>query len=67
MDTYILREATYFNDKPLQGLASVVCGDCCLFYLLNRARNVDMNTAQAGFKPHDTPWNDAQVEQIVHN
>ena len=47
MDTYILREATYFNDKPLQGLASVVCGDCCLFYLLNRARNVDMNTAQA--------------------
>ena len=42
MDEYLLRESTYryFNDKPLQGLTSDVCGDYCLFYLLHRARNV---------------------------
>ena len=40
MDEYVLRESTYFNDKPLQGLTSDVCGDYCLFYLLHRARNV---------------------------
>ena len=50
MDTYILREVTYYNDKPLQGLNSDVCGDYCLFYLIRRARNVDMNTVQAKFK-----------------
>ena len=40
MDEYVLRESTYFNDKPLQGITSDVCGDYCLFYLLHRARNV---------------------------
>lgn len=54
MDTYILREATLYNYKPLKGLASDICGGFCLFYLLHRARNVDMNTIQAKFKPHDT-------------
>ena len=32
MDTYILRQATYCNDKTLRGLHSDVCGDYCLFY-----------------------------------
>ena len=54
MDTYILREATFYNYKPLKGLASDICGDYCLFYLLHRAGNLDMNTIQAKFKPHDT-------------
>ena len=26
-----------------------------------------MNTIQARFKPHDTQWNDAQVEKSAHN
>lgn len=35
MDGYIVRENTYYNDKPLQGVNSDVCGDYCLFYLLH--------------------------------
>ena len=34
MDTYILREVTYYNDKPLQRLNLDVCGDDCLLYLI---------------------------------
>ena len=67
MDEYVLRESTYFNDKPLQGLTSDVCGDFCLFYLLHRARNVDMNTIQAKFKRYDSQWNDAQVAQFINS
>ena len=67
MDEYVLRESTYFNDKPLQGLTSDVCGDYCLFYLLHRARNVDLNTIQAKFKRYDSQWNDAQVAQFIHS
>ena len=67
MDGYILREETYFNDKPMQGLTSDTCGDYCLFYLLHRARNVDLNTIQAKFRRHDSQWNDAQVAQFVHS
>ena len=40
MDTYILWDVTYYNDKTLQELNSDVCGDYCLFYLIQRARNV---------------------------
>ena len=36
--------ATYYNDKQLWGLHSDVRGDYCLFYLLHRVQNVDMNT-----------------------
>ena len=53
VDEYVLRESMYFNGKPLQGLTSDVCGDYCLFYLLHRARNVDLNTIQAKFKRYD--------------
>ena len=67
MDEYVLGEATYFSDKPLQGLTSDVCGDYCLFYLLHRARNVDLNTIQAKFKRYDSTWNDAQVAQFIHS
>jgi len=67
MDGYIVRENTCYNDKPLQGLNSDVCGDYCLFYLLHRARNVDLNTIQAKFKRYDTQWNDAQVAHFVHS
>ena len=67
MDKYILRERTYYNDKPLQGLTSDVCGDYCLFYLLHRTRSVDLNAIQAKFKRYDSQWNDAQVAQFVHN
>ena len=67
MDEYVLWESTYFNDKPLQGLTSDVCGDYCLFYLLHRARNVDLNTIQTKFKRYDSQWNDAQVAQFVHS
>ena len=66
MDTFILRQAAYYNDKPLQGLDSDVCGDYCLFYLLHRARNVDMNTIESRFKRYDSQWNDAQVAKSVH-
>ena len=45
-----VRENTCYNDKPLQGLNSNVCGDYCLFYLLHRAWNVALNTIQAKFK-----------------
>ena len=31
------------------------------FYLLHRARNVDMNTIQSKFKWYDSQWNDVQV------
>ena len=67
MDIYVLRKTTYFNDKPLQGLTSDVCGDYCLFYLLYRARNEDLNTIQTKFKRYDSQWNDAQVAQFVHS
>lgn len=67
MDEYVLRTSTYFNDKPLQGLTSDVCGDYCLFYLLHRAQNVDLNTIQAKFKRYDSQWNDAQVAQFIHS
>ena len=66
MDGYVLRETTYYNDKPMQGLTSDVCGDYCLFYLLHRARNVDLNTIQNKFLRYDTQWNDSQVAQFVH-
>ena len=66
MDGYILRGATYYNDKPMQGLTSDVCGDYCLFYLLHRARNVDLNSIQTKFKRYDSQWNDAQVAHFVH-
>ena len=66
MDTYILREVAYYNDKPLQRLNSDVCGDYCLFYLIQRERNVDVNTIQAKFKGHDSQWNDAQVARSVN-
>ena len=66
MDGYILRGATYYNDKPMQGLTSDVCGDYSLFYLLHRARNVDLNTIQTKFKRYDSQWNDAQVAHFVH-
>ena len=49
MDGYVLRETTYYKVKPMQGLTSDVCGDHCLFYLLHRARNVDLNTIQNKF------------------
>ena len=61
MDGYIVGENYCYNDKPLQGLNNDVCGDNCLFYLLRRARNVDLNTIQATFKRYDSQWNDAQV------
>ena len=35
MEDYILRNVTMYNDLPLQGLTSDVCGDYCLFYLLH--------------------------------
>jgi len=67
MDDYILPKTTYFNNKPLQGLSSDVCGAYWLFYLLHRARNVDLNTTiQAKFKRYGSQWNDAQVEHFVH-
>ena len=66
MDGYILRGTTYYNDKPMQGLTSDVCGDYCLFYLLHRARNVDLNTIQTKFQRYDSQWNDSQVAQFVH-
>ena len=66
MDTYILGEVTYHNDKPLQGLNSDVCGIYCLFYLIQQARNVDMNTVQAKFKGYDSQWKDAQIVRSVH-
>ena len=54
MDSYILREVTYYNHKPSQGLNSNVCGDYCLLYLIQRARNDDMDTFQAKFKRYDS-------------
>ena len=44
MEDYILRNVTMYNDLPLQGITSDVCDDYCLFYLLHRARNKDLNT-----------------------
>ena len=66
-DEYVLRESTHFNDKPLQGLTSDLCGDYCLFYLLHSARNVDLNIIQAKFKRYDSQWNDAQVARFIHS
>ena len=51
MDTYILREVTYYNDKPLQRLNSDVEIIVC-FTLFNE--NVDVNTIQAKFEGHDS-------------
>ena len=66
MDGYVLSETTYYNDKPMQGLTSDVCGDYCLFYLLHRARNIDLTTIQNKFLRYDSQWNDSQVAQFVH-
>ena len=66
MEDYILRNVTMHNDLPLQGITSDVCGDYCLFYLLHRARNKELNTIASKFRIHDSHWNDAQVAQFVH-
>ena len=66
MDTYILREVNHYNVKPSQRLNSDVCEDYCLFYLIQREQNVDVNTIQAKFKGHDSQWNDAQVARSVN-
>ena len=56
----------YNSDKPMQGVTSDVWGDYCLFYLLHRARNVDLNAIQNKFLRYDSQWNDSQVAQFVH-
>ena len=33
-----------YNDKRLQGLASTVCGQYCIFYLMHRCRGFSMDT-----------------------
>ena len=66
MEDYILRNITMYNDDlPLQFITSDVCGDYCLFYLLHRARNKDLNTIAAKFRIQDSQWNNAQVAQFV--
>ena len=67
MDGYIVKDTTFYNDKQMKGLTADVCGDYCLFYLLHRARSVDLNTIQAKFKRHDSQWNDTKVAQFVHS
>ena len=37
MEDYFSRKVTMYNDLPLQGITSDVCGHYCLFYLLHRA------------------------------
>ena len=54
MEGYILRNLTTYNDLPLQGITSDVCGDYCLFYLLHRAKNKDLNTIASNFRIHDS-------------
>ena len=62
----MIRNMALYNDLPLQGLTSDVCGDYCLFYLLQRTRNLDLKAIQAKFKIKDSQWNDTQVAQFVH-
>ena len=60
MEDYILRNVTMYNDLPLQGITSDVCGDYCIFYLLHRVRNKDLNTIASKFRIHDSQWNDGE-------
>ena len=66
MEDYMIRNMTLYNDLPLQELTSDVCGDYCLFYLLQRTRNMDLKAVQAKFRIKDSQWNDTQVAQHVH-
>ena len=58
IEDYELRDINLYNDVPLQGLASDVCGDYCLFHLLHRKRNMDLKTIQAKLRIKDSQWND---------
>ena len=54
MEDYILRNVTMYNDLPLRGITSDLCGDYCLFYLLHRARYKDLNTMVTNVTPAPT-------------
>lgn len=52
------------NPIPLQSPLSAVCGQYCLFYLLHRARGIDMTTMLLDFGP-DVDYNDRMVFDFI--
>ena len=54
-----------YNHKPLQSLTSDVCGHYCIYYLVHRARGMDMDGITARFDK-DRERNDEDVFAFVH-
>lgn len=44
--------AVRYNDCPLQGLTTTVCGQYCLLFLLMRARGCSFDSVVQSFKPN---------------
>jgi len=55
-----------YNAKSLQSLDSNVCGHYCLYYLLNRCRNISMKAIVDRFSSN-TKLNDAFVHRFIVN
>ncbi|KAJ8030247.1 hypothetical protein HOLleu_26606 [Holothuria leucospilota] len=53
-----------WNQKRLQRFLSTVCGQYCLFFLLNRCRNLSMNTIISKFT-EDPTFNDSLVNDFI--
>lgn len=54
-----------FNTIPIQSNSSNVCGHHCLFYLIHRVRQVDMESIIKFFSP-DKDWNDIMVNDFIY-
>lgn len=52
------------NPIPLQSPLSAVCGQYCIYFLLHRARGIDMSTILMDFGP-DVDYNDQMVYDFV--
>ena len=51
-----------FNEKPLQSYWSTVCGQYCLFYLLNKVKGMSLRSILAHFTN-----NRVQNDRLVHS
>lgn len=63
---YFSFEGNTYNDKRLQSSKSIVCGQYCLYYLLNRCRGVPMKSITKPFG-NDLEENDNFVNEYITN
>ena len=56
-----------YNERRVQGLFSSVCGQFCVYFLLNRAGGTPMEEILARFSPEDFEENDFLVTEWVND